>query len=415
MQAVILAAGQSSRFYPLNGVHKSMVRLMGKPILEHTIYALKKLKINDIILVTDSKGIIQEYFGDGNKFGISIKYLIQQDPHGAGNALLLAKELIKENFLLLNPTHVDIDKLGKELIITRKKSDAVLFVEERQDAWKYGVVKVENDRLVDLIEKPKRGEEPSKLCVVGIYMFPESFLQTLSETPQEHYQLEKAIANFAKTNGVQIIEIKDKTVTLKYPWDLLKMKDFLFKNIKSSMGKNINIASSAEIIGEVVIEDGAQIMEGAKIKGPCYIGRNAYIGNHAVLRNGVDVEENSVVGAYLEIKNTILMANSKTHSGFIGDSIIGENCRIGAQFCSSNVRLDRETVKSIIKNEKIDTGLKSLGMITGKNVHIGIKCSVMPGVIVGNNAVIGPSTTVLQNVDDDTKYYSKFQEVITKK
>jgi len=66
MQAIILAAGKSSRFYPLaNDKHKSMVRIMGKPILEYTIQGLKEAGIKEIVLIVDQKKIIQNYFEIG--------------------------------------------------------------------------------------------------------------------------------------------------------------------------------------------------------------------------------------------------------------------------------------------------------------------------------------------------------------
>jgi bifunctional UDP-N-acetylglucosamine pyrophosphorylase/glucosamine-1-phosphate N-acetyltransferase len=76
--------------------------------------------------------------------------------------------------------------------------------------------------------------------------------------------------------------------------------------------------------------------------------------------------------------------------------------------------LDRATVKATVKNEKIDTGLKSLGVMVGDGTHIGIKASTMPGVIIGGNVVVGSETAVMNNIDDNTKYYTKFQEVVIK-
>ncbi len=417
MQAVILAAGKSSRFYPLsNNYHKCMIKLLGKPILEHTIEKLKKEGIKDIVLVTDLKDTVFSYFGDGKKLGVSITYVKQSEALGAGNALLLARNYIKDDFLLLYPHHVDIDKFITKLISGREhKNSAAILIEEREETWKYGVVEISNSKLKDLVEKPKQGKEPSRFCIVGLYLFPKRFLQVLSDTPQEHYQLEKAILNFIKTDDVFTVLAKDQTVTLKYPWDLLSFKNYLLKSIKKSINKNVKIAKSAEIIGEVIVEDGVKIMEGARIKGPCYIGKNSFIGDNVVLRDGVDIEENCVIGAGMEMKNTIIMANSKTHSGFVGDSIVGESSRIGTQFCTANVRLDREKVKTILKGEKIETGLKFLGMITGKNARIGIKCSTMPGVIIGENSIVGPSTTVMKNIEDNTKYFTKFEEVIEKR
>ena len=126
------------------------------------------------------------------------------------------------------------------------------------------------------------------------------------------------------------------------------------------------------------------------------------------------MEENAIVGANMEIKNSLIMENSTTHSGYIGDSIIGRNCKIAAGFYSANVRLDREFIKSLVKEENVDTGLKYFGAIFGEGTEIGIRASTMPGVIIGRNAVIGPSTVVMQNVPDHTKYYTKFKSVVSK-
>lgn len=416
MQALILAAGQSSRFYPLtNGKHKCMIKLLGKPILEHTIKKLRKENILDIILVVDSKERILSYFGDGKKFGVNITYVIQKEPLGAGNAILLSKDFIKGDFLLLYPYHIDADKFIEDLVSAKKtENSASILIEEREETWKYGVAKISGNKLEELIEKPKKGEESSKFCSVGLYIFPEIFINTLSETPPEHYQLEKAITSFAKNKDIFVVKAIEPTITFKYPWDLLSFKNFLFESLKTSISEKTKIANSAEIIGDVVIEEGVEVMEGARIKGPCYIGKNVFIGNNVILRNGVDVEENSVIGANMEVKNSVIMENSKTHSGFIGDSVIGSDSRIGTQFCTANVRLDRTTVKTVVKGEKIDTGLKFLGVITGKNIKMGVKSSTMPGILIGDNAIIGPSTTVSQNIENDTKYYSKFQEIVSK-
>jgi bifunctional UDP-N-acetylglucosamine pyrophosphorylase/glucosamine-1-phosphate N-acetyltransferase len=196
---------------------------------------------------------------------------------------------------------------------------------------------------------------------------------------------------------------------------MLLLKNLVLASLRKYISPTADIASSAQLIGEVYVDENAKIMENAVVKGPCYIGKNVLIGNNAVLRNGVDVEENSVIGANMEIKNTLLMEDSKTHSGFIGDSVIGVNCRIAAGFHTANVRLDRETVKVIVNGQKIDTGLKSLGIMVGNGARIGLKSSAMPGIIVGKNVSIGSGTSVMGNVGDNTKYYTKFQEVVIKK
>lgn len=418
MQAVILAAGQSSRFSPFNEVfaHKSLTPVMGKPILVHTIEAVVKAGIKEIILVVSKNSGIRNVLGDGRGYGVKIDYVVQEDPTGAGNGLLLCENLIKDDFFLVNVSRVDFDIFAKDMISKKNKNvAAVLLGKKQDDISKYGVLKVNGDRVLDQIEKPRNASK-NDLRQIGIYLFSKDFLVSLRSVQDEHYSLEAAISKFTKEKDVRVVISNSFAPSLKYPWDLLEVKNYLFSKVKGrNIDKTAKVAKSAEIIGSIIIEENAEIMEGAKIKGPCFIGRNSIIGNNVIVRNGTSVEENCVIGANMEIKNTLIMKGSKTHSGFIGDSIVGENVRIGAQFATANVRLDRKSVKTVIKGEKIDTHLKSLGAFIGNNVKIGIKTSSMPGIIVGNNSVIGPSTVIQKNVDSDSRYYSKFQEIITEK
>lgn len=419
MQVVILAAGESSRFYPFNDLHKSMVKIMGRTILEHTIMSIKKSGIKNVIIVVANDDKVENLVGDGKKLGLNIKYVIQRKPTGMGDALLSAEKHLEPDFFLLHAHHVDFHKF-KDLLQDKKidSSDIVLLTKKITDPLllrKMGVLKIAGAKVIDVVEKPAPGTEPSNLGIIGIYLLNKSFVENLKELPKEHYNLEKSISLYAKKADIRFAVTDIDNVSLKYPWEILRFKDYLFVDLKKYIASSASIASSAQISGEVYIDEGAKVMENATIKGPCYLGKNTYVGNNSVVRQGVDLEENSVIGANMEFKNTLMMENSKVHSGFIGDSVIGKNCRIGAGFNTANVRLDRAKVKTTIKNEKIDTGLKSLGVMIGGNTRIGIKSSSMPGIIIGRCVTIGSNTSVAKNVADDTKYYTKFQEVIVKK
>jgi len=418
MQAIILAAGESSRFYPFNDLHKSMVKIMGKTILEHTLISVKKTGIKNIVIVA-ANNKIKELFGNGEELGLDIKYVVQAKATGMGDALLLAEKYIESDFFLLHAHHVDFHKF-KDLLLDRKinGADIVLLTKKITNPLllqKMGVLKITGEKVIDVVEKPLKGTESSDLGIIGIYLLNKAFVENLKKMPKEHYSFEKSISNFAKKADVRFAVTDIDTVSLKYPWDILSFKDHLFYCLKKYTAKSANIAVSSQISGEVYIDEGVKIMENATIKGPCYIGKNAYVGNNSILRQGVDLEENSVIGANMEFKNTLMMENSKVHSGFIGDSIIGKNCRIGAGFTTANVRLDRGTVKVTVKGEKIDTGLKSLGVMIGNGAHVGIKSSSMPGIIIGRKVTIGSNTVVVENVSDDTKYYTKFHKVVVKK
>lgn len=418
MQAVVLAGGYSSRFYPYSKTaHKTMVKIMGKPILQYCLEGLKEDGIKDIIIRVSEDGIVKQYFGNGSKFGLSIKYIEQKEALGMGEVLLSAEKFLDGDFILIGGNHVNSKDLVRKLLNSKSvESKGVVLVKKRENPWEYGVVEIKNGKLVRIVEKPKKGQEPSKLGLVSAFLLPLDIVDILRKIRASEYNFEEvALTEYAKDNPLSIAETKSEIATLKYPWDLLTLKNLLLKNIKGRIDKSAKISKSAEIDSNVVVESGAEVFDGTKIKGPCYIGKNVKIGTNALIRNGVDLEENVSVGAFTEIKNSILMEGTSIHSGFVGDSIIGKNCKVGSGFVSANKKLDRLNVEVSVRDSKVNTGLASLGAIVGHGVKIGIKVSTMPGVIIGNNTIIGPSTTVMQNVPENSKYYTKFQEIVEKK
>ncbi|MBP9719141.1 MAG: NTP transferase domain-containing protein [Candidatus Levybacteria bacterium] len=415
MQIIILAAGNSTRFYPFNTQHKSCLKILGKTILEHTIESVKKAGIEDIILVIKDDEI-KKLFGDGSRLGVHMTYVIQEESLGAGDAILKAKEHIHDDFFVIWGNRIEFFDFADLLVVGKKQKNAgAVLVKETQQIEGVGVAIVENEKLMDIIEKPEITASPSYTKIVGIYLLPKLFLQTLVSVPLEHYSFEKALVAYTKTNPIYAIKTTKKTISLKYPWDILQVKDYLLGEISSHRGEQVTIADSAVITGDVFISDGVTIMEQVTIKGPCYIGKNAYIGTNAILRNKTIIEENVVVGANMEIKNSAVLKGTTTHSGFIGDSIIGENCKVAAYFCTANVRLDREAVQVTVVGKEVNSHLKTLGVIMGDTVKIGVRVTTMPGKVIGRNVTVGAQTSVLHNIEDNINYFTKFAEVVEKK
>jgi bifunctional UDP-N-acetylglucosamine pyrophosphorylase/glucosamine-1-phosphate N-acetyltransferase len=413
MQVVILAAGESSRFIPFRErfSHKSLVSIMGKTILEHTLLSVKKAGITDVILVVNEEETFKKVIADMH-IGLSIKIVVFPKAHGMGKALLAARNFIKGPFFLINAYRIEFDVFAKEMIKIQKTEDTVVLLGKNDNhVDKYGYLQFEKEKVISVVEKPKI-LPPMSLRIIGMYLLTKQFITILDKTPDEHYNFEAALSMFAKDHDMRFLETEKETVTLKYGWDLFHIKDFLLKNVSSFISPKANIAKHATINGNVYIEEGVTIMEGASIKGPCYIGKNAYVGSNAVVRNNTVIEENAVVGSYMEMKNVLLMKNSTTHTGVIEDSIIGRDCRIAAGMITANVRLDRDNILSIVKEEKVDTGRKTFGILLGNNGNLAVRITTMPGVIIGNDVIIGPSTTVMKNIKSHTKYFTKFTDTV---
>jgi bifunctional UDP-N-acetylglucosamine pyrophosphorylase/glucosamine-1-phosphate N-acetyltransferase len=88
------------------------------------------------------------------------------------------------------------------------------------------------------------------------------------------------------------------------------------------------------------------------------------------------------------------------HLSYIGDSIIGTNCNIGAGTVTANLRFDKKNIKVTVKGERLDSKRRKLGAIIGNNVETGINVSIHPGIIIGNDSWIAPGVTVQRDVPD---------------
>jgi len=232
--------------------------------------------------------------------------------------------------------------------------------------------------------------------------------------------LEEAFSLYMKKNDARIVILnksEEETPVLKYPWHLFLMEKYLMDRFlklqkqssrcldttgQVKIEKSAKISKNAIMNGDVYIGHNVKIFEGAIIKGPCYIGDNSIIGNNSIVREYVNLENNCLIGALAEITRSIFEENVHIHSGYFGDSIFDKDCRIGAGTITANVRLDRGEVKSVVKGEKILTGLRKLGAIVGRNSNIGVNTSLMPGVLIGVNCNVGPSLVVKKNLKDNT-------------
>ena len=111
MKAVIMAGGKGTRIASIaSDIPKPMIRICGKPILEHQIANLRACGITDITLVIGHLGnAIKEYFADGRKFGVNISYFAEDHPLGTAGALFKMRSLTEDFLLLCGDVVIDMD------------------------------------------------------------------------------------------------------------------------------------------------------------------------------------------------------------------------------------------------------------------------------------------------------------------
>lgn len=178
-KALILAGGVGVKMRPLTyEMPKSLIPVHGIPITEYTITLLRDFDIRNIVFAISHLGTkIKEHFDDGSKYGVRISYSEEKKALGTGGALRLARPLLKERFLVIHGDILVSIDLNEFLNFHESHQGlATMALSTVVDPSDYGTVKLRGGKVLDFIEKPKKGKQVSQLINAGIYIFePEIF------------------------------------------------------------------------------------------------------------------------------------------------------------------------------------------------------------------------------------------------
>lgn len=390
-KAVILAAGEAERLKPLSNTRpKLMMPVANKPLMEHLLCELKWAGVREIIMVIGYCGsVIEEYFGSGKEWGVQIEYVYQTERLGTAHALGLVKDLIGEKFLVVNGD-ILVSRLDIKKFLAKNSPSIAVF--EGGNRGELGIVRVANSTVKAIYEKDEKVDLIlPNLLNVGIYTFTSDVFSFVSGTPLS------SRGEYELTTTLQLLINKGYSVSwgkvrywlhLAHPWDLLTINEFLLRRLR---GQNLGLVEDNVCLkGAVSIGPNSVIRSGSYIAGPTIIGANCEIGPNCYIRPSTSIGDNCYIGHGVEIKSSIIMKNTRIpHNNYVGDSVIGEGCNLGAGTKIANVRLDMKSINIA----GIAIGRQKLGVIMGDNVRTGINACINPGTIVGNDTLIGPQAT----------------------
>ncbi len=223
----------------------------------------------------------------------------------------------------------------------------------------------------------------------------------------------KDLDNIDDTEGMEEFETDCEFAKVNTTWDIFAKNDaairadfeILTKGRKSAplsksntlLGDHIFIEEGASvesatintITGPVYIGKDAEIMEGAMIRGPFALGQGSVVKMGAKIYGGTTVGPYSKVGG--ELNNVVIFGfSNKAHDGFLGNSVIGEWCNLGADTNNSNLKNNYDVVRmwSYPDHTFVDTGLQFCGLVMGDHSKCGINTMFNTGTVVGVNSNI---------------------------
>ncbi len=399
MKCIMLAAGEGKRVHPLTYTRpKVMLPIANKPLIEYNIINAKKAGVKDFIFVVGYKSeMVRNYFKDGKKWNVNIEYVNQGTPQGTAHAIGLVEKFV-DDFIVISGDTIFGEKDIKKIVET-KNSIGIFKIE---NADEYGIVETKGKRLVKIYEKMPNPF--MDIINAGIYHFNReifNFIKLTKKSIRGEYEITDAINMIINKKNIQVILLNEWR-DIVYPWHLLDANEEILEKLEKKIYGTIE--KNATVKGKVIIGKNTIVKSGSCIEGPVVIGDNCKIGPNCYIRPYTSIGNECHIGNACEIKHSIVMDNSNTpHQNYVGDSIIGQNCNLGAGTKIANLRLDKKNIFVVLNGKKIDTKRRKFGTIIGDNVQTGINSMINVGSIIGNNVFIGPGTIASGEIQSNTK------------
>ena len=210
MKGVILAGGSGTRLGILTKVvNKHLLPIYDKPMIMYPLNTLINMGIKSIMIVTD-KGKASDFMkllGSGKEYNVRFTYGLQDEPAGISNAIYIARDFANDSEItVILGDNIFFNKIPP---INNKNNNTLLFLKRVNDPKRFGVVKLNHKKIIDIIEKPK--DDDSKLIVTGLYKYPPDVFEKIeSLSKSERNELEVTDLNkiFLKENRLDYKIIK---------------------------------------------------------------------------------------------------------------------------------------------------------------------------------------------------------------
>ncbi|MEO0478661.1 MAG: sugar phosphate nucleotidyltransferase [Planctomycetota bacterium] len=307
LMGVILAAGKGTRMRPFSEHYpKPILPLGGKPLLAHQLETLKGLGVEHVVVVIGHLGhqVVRE-IGDGERFGLRITYVEQEETLGIAHAVYrLERHIDRPFFLFLGDIYFETQDLESmpARMMGPGGADGVLAVKREPDPEKirrnFIVLTDQAGRVHRVVEKPRFAKTDLKGC--GIYLFDQSFFDAVRRTPRtamrDEYEITDAIQIYIDDGyRVEAAEVIKGDLNLSYPLDLLELNLHWLKiqGARNWIGKGVQLPEGT-VVENSVLMDGVSVKHPIEIR-DCLVFPNVRVDDESALRRSILTRETRIV------------------------------------------------------------------------------------------------------------------------
>jgi NDP-sugar pyrophosphorylase family protein len=302
MQGVILAAGKGSRLHPITLQRsKAMVPVLGKPLVERVMEDLYVNGVRDFVLVVspDDRDIVR-HFRSESTIEADVRFVYQVERLGMADALRQAAPLLQEDFVLSACDNLtSAEYVGQMLAAWKSEPQprAVLSLMPvaRDKISSTGIVELDGEWVVRIVEKPSPEKAPSNVSSLPLYCFCHDVLNYLPEiklSPRGEYELQDAIQMLIEREGRVRGVFVERRLTVTGPADLLNINRLYLLSgddrpqlAPTTVGPNTRLVTPLRIESGVVIGADCTIGPNVYIERDCEIGTGSYLRDAVVLRD----------------------------------------------------------------------------------------------------------------------------------
>ncbi len=397
-QAILLAAGQGTRMWPLTETRpKPAIPIAGKPLVARMLDRIREAGIDTVTLVaaSDDDAVVTSARRTAKRHEMALNVTVQREQRGTGHALQVAGLPEDEPVLV---TYGDLYlKQGALSDLADAVGQAGIGARRVGDVREFGALSVSGDELTGLEEKPDAKREG--LVNAGVYVFPPGFarhVERLEESPRGELELTDAIQASLDEGQRFDVHAFEAWHDLGWPWEILRANRAALDAMKPRISGEVH--ESVTIEGPVHIARDARVRAGCVIEGPVMVRRGATVGPNAYVRAGTTVGRDAKVGNGCEVKNSVLFPGAKVpHLSYVGDSVLGADVNLGAGTQVANLRHDGANVLVETPRGRKGSGRRKLGVVLGDGVKTGINATLNVGVMLGPGAMVGPGETVKES------------------
>ena len=333
MKGIILHGGHGTRLRPLTHTGpKQLLPIANKPMSQYCLESLVDAGISEIAIIIGGVGSnkVQEYYGNGEKFGAKITYVNQDYPSGIAHAVNLCKEFVgNDKFVVFLGDNI-IKKSIADYVLKFKQSDASasILLCEVSNPTQFGIADVKNGIIKKIMEKPKN--PPTNFAVTGIYLLTSTIfdiIDRLKPSWRNEYEITDALQMLLEENHKIIYDmVTDYWKDTGTPHDIIHANKIILSDMKPYFygTKEENVLIS----GNVMVGDGTIIKQNSKLTGPIIIGKNCVIESDAIIGPNTSIGDNSIL-SMCDIQDSILMSDCNIKCKIkIRNSIIAFNSSI---------------------------------------------------------------------------------------